>query len=39
MAAPTITKIENIHFTHRIENLGTDYNGFKQVYEQGAVTD
>ncbi len=39
MAAPTITKIENIHFTHRIENLGTDYNGFNQVYEQGGVTE
>ena len=39
MAAPTINKIENIHFTHRIETLGTDYNGFNQVYEQGGVTE
>ena len=37
MADPKITKIENIHFAHQIENLGTDYNGFNQIYEKGAV--
>jgi len=37
MADPKITKIENIHFAHQIENLGTDYNDFNQVYEKGAV--
>ena len=38
MAAPTITRIENHLFTHEIHNLGTDYNGFNQVYEPGKVT-
>ncbi len=36
MAAPTITKIEHIYFTHEIQDLGADYNGFNQVYEKGA---
>jgi L-alanine-DL-glutamate epimerase-like enolase superfamily enzyme len=36
MAAPTITKIEHIYFTHEIQDMGADYNGFNQVYEKGA---
>ncbi|MXY84181.1 MAG: mandelate racemase [Gemmatimonadetes bacterium] len=35
MADPKITKIENIYFAHQIENMGTDYNGFNQVYQKG----
>ena len=37
MVAPTITKIEHIYFTHEIQDLGADYNGFNQVYEKGAT--
>jgi L-alanine-DL-glutamate epimerase-like enolase superfamily enzyme len=37
MADPTITKIENIYFAHQIHDMSTDYNGFNQVYEKGAV--
>ena len=37
MPNPKITKIENIYFAHQIENMGTDYNGFNQVYQQGAT--
>lgn len=35
MPIPRITKIECITFTHDIKDLGTDYNGFNQVYEPG----
>ena len=38
MAETTITRIENLFFEHQIDDLGTDYNGFNQVYEKGAVT-
>ncbi len=37
MAEPKITKIENIFFEHEIRDMGTDYNGFNQVYEKGSV--
>ena len=37
MADPKITKVENIYFAHQIENMGTDYNGFNQVYQKGAT--
>ena len=37
MSDPKITKIENIFFAHQIENMGTDYNGFNQVYQKGAT--
>ena len=37
MPNPKITKIENIYFAHQIENMGTDYNGFNQVYQKGAT--
>ena len=37
MSDPKITKIENIYFAHQIENMGTDYNGFNQVYQKGAT--
>ena len=37
MPNPKITKIENISFAHQIENMGTDYNGFNQVYQKGAT--
>jgi len=37
MASPTITRIENLFFAHEIHDLGTDFNGFNQVYEKGAV--
>ncbi len=31
MLTPEITKIENFHFAHQIQNMATDYNGFNQV--------
>ena len=37
MADPKITKLELIVFEHKIEDMGTDYNGFNQVYEKGSV--
>ena len=37
MAEPTITKLELVVFEHKIEHLGTDYAGFNQVYDPGAV--
>lgn len=37
MSAPKITKIEQVSFSYEVRNLGTDYNGFNQVYEEGAV--
>ncbi len=37
MPDPQITKIENIYFAHQIENMGTDYNGFNQVYQKGST--
>ena len=37
MADPKITRIELITFEHTVHDLGSDYNGFNQVYEKGAV--
>ena len=37
MADPKITKLELVIFEHRIQDMGTDYNGFNQVYEAGSV--
>ena len=37
MANPKITNLELVTFEHRVENMGTDYNGFNQVYEKGSV--
>lgn len=33
--APIITKVEYVHFSHVLDNLGTDYNGFNMVYMPG----
>ncbi|MDP6716516.1 MAG: enolase C-terminal domain-like protein, partial [SAR202 cluster bacterium] len=35
MADPKITKLELVVFEHQIDDMGTDYNGFNQVYEAG----
>ena len=37
MADPKITKLELVIFEHEIQDMGTDYNGFNQVYEKGSV--
>lgn len=37
MSDPKITRIELITFEHTVHDLGSDYNGFNQVYEKGAV--
>ena len=37
MPNPKITKIETVMFTHEIQDMGTDYNGFNLVYEKGNV--
>ncbi len=37
MAEPTITKLEIVVFEHEIHDMGTDYNGFNQIYEKGSV--
>lgn len=37
MADPKITKIESVVFEHTIRDMGTDYNGFNQVYEKGST--
>ena len=37
MADPKITKLELVLFEHQIKDMGTDYNGFNQVYEPGSV--
>ena len=37
MANPKITKIEVVVFKHEIKDMGTDYNGFNQVYDKGSV--
>ena len=37
MVNPRITRLETISFSYELSNLGTDYNGFNTVYEQGAV--
>ncbi len=37
MAGPRITKLELIVFEHKIQDMGTDYNGFNQVYKKGGV--
>ena len=38
MSDPKITKLELIVFTHEVQDLGRDYNGFNSVYEKGSVT-
>jgi hypothetical protein len=37
MTDPKITRIEQVIFEYEIQDLGTDYNGFNQVYEKGSV--
>jgi L-alanine-DL-glutamate epimerase-like enolase superfamily enzyme len=37
MAEPRITRVENFFFAHQVQDLGTDYNGFNQVYQKGSV--
>ena len=37
MATPKITKLEQIFFSHEIQDMGSDYNGFNTVYEKGSV--
>jgi L-alanine-DL-glutamate epimerase-like enolase superfamily enzyme len=39
MADPKITKLEVVVFEHKIQDMGTDYNGFNQVYQKGSVID
>ena len=36
MASPKITKLELVMFQYQIDDMGTDYNGFNQVYEAGS---
>ena len=38
MPTPKITKLEVIVFEFKLEDLGTDYNGFNQVYEKGKIS-
>jgi len=38
MPTPKITKLEVIIFEFQLEDLGTDYNGFNQVYEKGNIS-
>lgn len=37
MAEPKITRLELVVFEHEVRDMGTDYNGFNQVYEAGSV--
>lgn len=37
MPEPKITKLELVIFEHKIQDMGTDYNGFNQVYKKGSV--
>lgn len=37
MAGSTITQIEIVQFEHKIQDMGTDYNGFNAVYEKGGT--
>ena len=37
MTEPKITKLEQVFFVHEIQDMGTDYNGFNQVYEKGST--
>jgi len=34
-SAPIITKVEAIHYSHTVKDLGTDYNTFNKVFEPG----
>ncbi len=34
MTAAKITKIATVHFAHQIQDMGTDYNRFNQVYKR-----
>ena len=33
--SPIITKVEYVHFSHVLDQLGTDYNGFNMVHVPG----
>ena len=33
MTTAEITKIATVHFAHQIQDMGTDYNRFNQVYK------
>ncbi len=37
MAEPKITKLETVVFEHEIHDMGTDYNGFNQVFDKGSI--
>jgi L-alanine-DL-glutamate epimerase-like enolase superfamily enzyme len=37
VAGSTITQIEIVQFEHKIQDMGTDYNGFNAVYEKGGT--
>lgn len=37
MTKTRITKLELVAFEHKIQDMGTDYNGFNMVYEQRSV--
>ena len=37
MADPKITKLELVVFSHKIQDMGKDYNGFNTVYEKGSA--
>ena len=34
MTTAKITKIATVHFAHQIQDMGTDYNRFHQVYKR-----
>jgi L-alanine-DL-glutamate epimerase-like enolase superfamily enzyme len=37
MTEPTITRLEVVIFEHETQDMGTDYNGFNQIFEKGSV--
>ena len=37
MTQATITELEVVVFEHRLQDMGTDYNGFNLVYQGGNV--
>ena len=36
--SPVITKIEAIHYSHTLNEVGRDYNTFNMVYEPGGTS-
>ena len=36
MTAAKIIKIATVHFAHQIQDMGTDYNRFHQVYKRNS---